>query len=132
MAKMTLNGTTLTSPEWAGDFLDREHLVPGGGRVAAGEFFAEDSVLVKLSAAALADDVSIAVDALSGAIPSGTLLYFGQSKEFARTTAAAAAGAVAIAVEALPSALEDDDEARYGGAGTEPAFIQSGTLVGRT
>lgn len=132
MAQVTLNTTTLTSPEWAGDFLDREHLVPGGARVDAAQFYPTDSVLVKLNGAAAADDTSITVDALSGAVPSGTLLHFGQSKEFARTTANAAAGATTIAVEALPSALEDNDEARYGGVGTYPKRIPSGTLIGRT
>jgi len=132
MAKVTTNANQLTSPVWAGDFLDRNHLVPGGARVDAAQFFATDSVLVKLSAAAAADATSISVDALTGAIPSGTQLYFGESKEFALTTAAAAAGATSIAVQALPSALEDNDEARYAGVGTNPKRIEAGTLVGRT
>jgi hypothetical protein len=132
MAQVTGTANQLTSPVWAGDFLDREHLYPGGAKVDPAQFFATDSVLVKLSAAAAIDDVAISFDALSGPIPSGTLLHFGQSKEFARTTAAAAAGATTVAVEALPAALEDDDEARYVGVGTQPKRIIAGTLVGRT
>jgi hypothetical protein len=132
MARVTVTANQLTSPVWAGDFLDREHLVPGGARVDPAQFFPTDSVLVKLSAAASADATSIAVDALSGPIPSGTQLYFGESKELALTTADAAAAATSIAVQALPAALEDNDEARYGGVGTMPKRIEAGTLVGRT
>ena len=96
------------------------------------------AVLVKLDGAALADATSITVDALLGAIPSGTLLHFGESKEFARVTAAAAIGATTITVEALPSALEDNDEAYYGGngakvvpAGKIMAELSSGKLATR-
>lgn len=132
MARIEQATNQLTAPVWAGDWLDRNSLVPGGAKVDAAQFYAEDSVLVKLSAAAAADATSISVDALSGAVPSGERLYFGESKEFALTTATAAAGATSIAVQALPSALEDNDEARYAGTGTKRKAIPAGTLVGRT
>ena len=94
----------LTSPTWAGDFLDREHLMPGGAKVDASQFMATDGAAVTLTANALVNAVSIAVSALANPIPSGTLLRFGAGK-YAYTTANAAAGAVTIAVEALPVAL---------------------------
>ena len=116
-------------------FAANEHsLVRGAGRqidwALVRSSFGGDAVLVKLSAAALADATSISVDALSGAIPAGTLLHFGESKEFARVTAAAAAGATSSTVEALPSALEDNDEAYYW-PGNEAKRIPAGTLMAK-
>lgn len=119
-----------TAPAWAGDFLDREHVVSGGAKVDASAFNGEDAVVVTVGAAGAAvDDTVVPVDALPGAIPSGTVLDFG-GKKFARLTAAAAAGATALAVAALATALVDDDTATY--AGVKKKFIPSGTLVGRT
>lgn len=106
-------------------------LVHGAGRqidwTNVPDSYRRGAVLVKLNGAASADDTSITVDALSGAVPADTLLHFGESKEFARTTAAAAAGATSISVEALPSALEDNDEAYY--AGTGKKSIPSGKIM---
>ena len=42
MARMTAETTgTLTAPIWAGDFLNREHLVPGGAKVDPAGFAAD-------------------------------------------------------------------------------------------
>jgi hypothetical protein len=105
---------------------------------AIGDSYRDTAEIVKLSAAAAADDTTLAVDALPVAIPAGTNLYFGQAKEFARVTANAAAGATSLTVEALPSALEDNDEATIGGAGdktipagTVMAALSSGKMVPR-
>lgn len=116
-------------------FVVNEHsLVRGTGRqidwTQVPISFGGDAVLVKLSAAALADATSISVDALSAAVPAGTLLHFGQSKEFAKVTAAAAAAATSITVEALPSALEDNDEAYYW-PGREAKRIPAGTVMAK-
>jgi hypothetical protein len=83
---------------------------------------------VKLAAAALADAVALTVDALTFAVPSGTKLHFGQSKEFALVTADADIGDTSLTVEALPSALEDDDEAIVTGSGKKT--IRAGTRLG--
>lgn len=102
------------------------------------EKYRSTAVLVKLNGAVSVDDTSITVDALLGAIPSGALLHFGEAKEFVRTTAAAAIGATSITVEAVPTAIEDNDEAYYGGvgdkvipAGTVMAELSGGKLVPR-
>lgn len=129
MTRIVSNLNQLTSPVWAADFLNREHLVPGGAKLDAAQFFAADGVLVTLGAAALAAATSITVAALPGPIPSGTLLDFGANK-FARTTALAAAGATTIAVSALPTALAGTETARYAGIGSRG--VPSGTLIGRT
>lgn len=130
MARVEERTNTRSAPAWAGDFGGREHIVPFPAKVDAAQFTDGLGVLVKLSAAAAADATSITVDALSGEVPKGTLLHFGESKEFARTTAVAAKGATTIAVEALPAGLEDNDEAVYSRYGRKT--IVSGTPVGRT
>jgi hypothetical protein len=129
MARITWNANQLSDPVWAGDFGSREHLLPGGAKLLASAFGRTDAVVVTLSASAAAAAVSISVDALTGPIPSGTMLHF-NSTEFALTTADAAEGATTITVEALPVALEDNDTATY--AGTGAYTVASGTLVGRT
>ena len=121
----------LTSPIWAGDFLDREHLMPGGAKVDASQFLATDGAIITLSANALVSATSISVTALANPIPANTMLRFGAGK-YAYSTAAAAAGATSIAVEALPVALSSGDKATYNGSGTKPVTIVSGTLIGRT
>lgn len=132
MARITINANVLTGPSWAGDFFNREHLVPGGAKLIAAEFLATDAVVVTTTAEALATATTIAVAALSGAIPVGTILYFGAASEFARLTAAAAAGATSLTVEALPQTIESGDVATYTGSGSQLATVVSGTPVGRT
>jgi hypothetical protein len=123
-------GPTLGSPEWMGDFASRDHLIPAPARLEAAQFYAPDAVSVVVGAAgALAAATSVPVDALSGAIPSGTVLNFGTNK-FARLTAAAAAGATSITVAAIPTALVDNDTAIYPGVGAKS--VPSGTVIGRT
>jgi hypothetical protein len=111
MAGVTFTSNTLTPPIWAGDFLSREHLLPGGAKLLASAFLREDAVVVTLNGSAAQGATSVTVDALSGAIPSGTVLHF-NSTEFLITT------------------LEDDDTATYTGVGDYA--VRSGTLVGRT
>ena len=132
MARINFTDNELASPRWAGDFTGRDRNLAGGAKVEASQFYAEDSVLVTTTAQASADDVSISVAALSGAIPNGTILYFGESKELAYLTAAAAAGATSLTVQALPSQIESGDTARYAGAGALKKILKSGTLLGRT
>lgn len=129
MAKIQNDTPTLTPPRWAGDFRGPESLIPGGARVDASQFRGTDAVQVVADGTAAIDATTITVDALSGPIPSGTILDFG-AKKFAQLTADAAAGATSITVEALATALADNDAAWY--AGVETKAIRSGTLVGRT
>ena len=116
MARISTTSNTLTSPVWAADFLSREHLVPGGARLDAAQFYNTDAVLVTVGSSASAGATSITVTALTGAIPSGTVLDFGGAK-FARLTANAAAAATTLTVAALPTALAGAETARYLGVG---------------
>jgi hypothetical protein len=90
------------------------------------------AVLVVVGAAgAIATATSVPVDALSGPIPSGTILDFEGAGKFAILTADAAAGATSLTVEALPDALDDDDEATYAGsAGSGQKHLRAGTVIG--
>lgn len=118
---------------WAAEALSPDKLMPGGAKLAASLFYAEDSVLVDVGAAGAAQGATAipVTPALTGAIPSGTVLDFGGAK-FARLTANAAAAATSLTVAALPTALVDADTARYAGAGVLKKRVPSGTLVGRT
>lgn len=131
MARIVDSSNQQTGAAWAGDFFDREHLIPGGAKLDAAQFLATDGVTVTTTSSAAADATSIAVSALSGALPSGTMLYFGEAKEFAMLTAAAAADATSITVQALPAAIESGDSATYAGT-TGIKRVVSGTAIGRT
>jgi hypothetical protein len=127
---MTVSGPTIGEPLWCGDPLSVDRLYRGPNKLDAAAFSAPDAVVVTVGAAgALAAATSIPVDALSGAIPSGTILNFGTNK-FARLTANAAAAATSLTVAAIPTALVDNDTATYAGA-TGRKFVPSGTVVTR-
>lgn len=131
MAKaQTVSPNELTAPRWAGDFLSPARLIPGGARLDPAQFRGTDAVFVDVGAAGAAiGATSIPVVALSGPIPSGTVLDFGTNK-LAVLTAPAAAGAVTLTVRAIATALVDADTAWY--AGVLLDTVPSGTLVGRT
>lgn len=84
------------------------------------------AVKVSLTANRAVDATDIAVTALLGALPLGTLLDFG-GKKFARLTAAAIAGAVLLSVSPLATALVTGDVA-YGG-GTGAKRFPAGTCI---
>lgn len=135
-AKVThSNWSAQWTPEWAGDFLSREHLLPGGAKLNPAAFnpSAAAPVTVTTTSEASAEAETIAVEALSGPIPTGTPLYFPPGG-FAVTTADALAGATSIAVDALLATIPSGSVATY----TPPAsgegitHIPSGTPVSRS
>lgn len=131
MARIVDQTNQLTAAAWAGDFLNREHMIPGGAKLVAASFVDTDAVVATVGVAGAAGAAtSIPVAALTGPIPNGTLLSFGTNK-FARLTAAAATGATTLTVAALPTALVSGDAATYAGVGVT-VTVPSGTVVGRT
>lgn len=119
-------------PRWLADETTRDHLVPGGVKLASAAFPVEDAVTVTVAAggAALgATSIPLAAGA-SGPIPQGTFLNFTGAGEFALVTADVAAGAVAIPVEALDAAIEATDTATYPGVGKK--YVKDGTILGMT
>lgn len=132
MARITNNIWAETfAPRWMGDYHDREGIIPGGAKLVTSAFPIEDAVTVTVGGAGAAiGATAIPVAAISGPIPSGTILDFTGAGEFALLTAAAATGATSLTVEALDAAIEAGDTATYAGVGRR--YVQSGTLIGRT
>jgi hypothetical protein len=126
---LNTSGPVLGSPRWAGDYRDRDHLVPGGARIDQSKFTNATGITVTLTANAAAAAVALVVAALSGPIPAGTLLDFGSNK-FARTTADALAGAVGLTVAAIPTAMVIGDTTTWSRAGLKR--YPAGTILGRT
>lgn len=130
MARISQTGyEDYTTPSWAGDYFDRESLLPGGVILDVAAFTAIAGVPVAASANALAAATSISVTATTQAMPSGTILRFGSGK-YAKLTAAAAVGATSLTVEALGVAITSGDTAYYNSTGL--VQVVNGTLVGRT
>jgi len=118
-------------PGFIGDFLSREHVLPGGIKLDPAQFPGADAIKVTVgTGGAAAAATAVPVVALPGPVPAGTLLDFGGAK-FARLTAAAAAGAVSLAVAALPTALVAGDVAYYNDPKNRKR-VAGGTLVGLT
>ena len=117
-------------PGFLGDFLNREHLLPGGAKIDAAAFNGAEAVKVTVTANRAVDATEVAVTALSAAIPSGTVLDFG-GKKFARLTAEAAKGVTSLVVAALATALVTSDVAYYNPPG-EKKRVPAGTPVGLT
>jgi hypothetical protein len=104
-------------------------MMPVPVKIDEAQFNASDAVKVTVTANRAADATDVPVAALSGPIPSGTVIDLG-GKKFARLTAPAAKGAVTLAVAALATALVTNDTGTYKGVGKKS--VPSGTLVGRT
>lgn len=123
-------GPSMSSPRWAGDYGSRDYIVAGGAKIVPAQFNGYDAVVVNVGAAgAAANAVAVPVDALSGPIPNGTVIWFSAGK-FIKLNAAAAAGAVSLTTLAIPVALVDADIGTY--AGVDVKYIPSGTIVGRS
>ncbi len=130
MAKVTWSTNQTSAPRWAAQSLGDDELIPGGALITVADIAAPDAVSVKAGAVAAIDATTVAVTALTGEIPNGTILKFG-AKKFAKLTAKAAKAAESITFEALAVALAQNDVATYAGASlTKP--VASGTLLGRT
>lgn len=131
MRDQTLNGFQLASPEWAGDPLGREQLVPGGAKFDPAALVLQAAVDVTVAAGgADAGDAILPVDALTAAIAPGTMLNFGLPGLHAFAPQGAAAGAVEIVVAPLDRAIPEDSVAHV--AATSRKVLQAGTVVGRT
>lgn len=132
MARMVVESNlNSVARAWVGDTLDGEHMISGGGKLDAAQFFGDRAVKVVVGVAgALAAATSVPVAALSAAIPSGTLIDFGTNK-FAKLSAPAAAGATSLTTVAIPTALVSGDMGYYLPIGAFKT-VPSGTVLGRT
>jgi hypothetical protein len=109
MPPIGLTGSTWvenTRTVWAAEALSPDKLIPGGAKLAASQFNAEDAAVVTLTADADPGDTSLAVAALANPIPTGSLLDFGSRAAQTVTMAASAlAAATSITVVALTAPL---------------------------
>jgi hypothetical protein len=120
----------LTRPTWAGREINSNDLLPGGSKLDEPSFTAYTAaVVVTLTGAAAAGAVALAVSALTGPIPAGTMLNFGVAKS-AYVTQAAAAAAVALTIAPLVTPLAIGDSARFNGQ--YGLMVPAGTFVSRT
>jgi hypothetical protein len=98
--------TENTRKPWAAEPMSPDRLVPGGARVDPAQFIASDGVRATLSALAAVGATSLAVTALTGPIPSGSLINFGaRAAQTVTVSASALAAATSISVNALTAAL---------------------------
>jgi len=132
MGRDQILGTNqFTQPDWAVDFLGRDQLLPGGVKLdvaTLGVTYPE--VTVKLNGNAATDDEALTVDALSGAIPPGTMLNFGSPGLLAYAPNGAAAAATTIVVTPLVNGIADNAEAVV--PARSGKSLPSGTAIGRT
>ena len=108
MPPIGLTGSTWvenTRNVWAAEALSPDKLIPGGAKLAASQFEAEDAAVVTTTADADPADTTLAVSALSNPIPSGTLLNFGSRAAQTVTAGAAIATATALPVTALTAPI---------------------------
>jgi hypothetical protein len=84
---------------------------------------------ITTTAQAAAAATSIAVSALTVALPTGTVLDFTGAGEFATLTAPAAVGATSLVVEALDAQIESGDTASYIVSGSNAKVIKAGTVM---
>lgn len=97
--------TENTRRVWAAEALSPDKLMPGGAKLAASDFNAEDAAVVTLTADADVGATTLAVSALGNAIPSGTLLNFGARAAQTVTAGAALAAATSVPVTALTAPI---------------------------
>lgn len=126
---------TVTPPQWAGQPIHSGDLYPGGAKIDATAFttYASDvtvttaaDVTVNVTTTALAEDTNttIAVAALSAAIPSGTVLTF-NGGQTATLSAQANQGATSLTVTALAADIPSASTATYSNPGVAPAGATS-------
>ena len=113
-----------------GDYGDREHVLAGGMKLAAGTFPTAGEYTIKLNDAAAAQgDTTITVDATPVALPDNAELQFGSVT--VTLNGAKAAGVTSLTVDALGGDIPDDTEAIYDVDATS-SVVPAGTVLGHT
>lgn len=133
MAQVTWTSYAFQLPEFAAEELTPEKLIPGGARLDASQFNAEDAQTITLAAGAVtagSNKTLTLTTALQFDIPAGYTLDFG-SGEFATLTTKASKGATTITGVTLAADLEGGESVLFKGVLPRKP-IQAGLLVGRT
>lgn len=125
MPGLTRTSNVITPPVWAGDYLGRDHLLPGPIELDPTAFTNEDGDFVVVGAGAAAGATSVTVGALANAIPSGTILNFGTYAPVTVTVndSSVSAGDVGITVVALPGPIPGGTRLNFSG-GTNAQVVE--------
>lgn len=136
MARIVETSNTLTTPVWAGDYLSRDHLIPGGYKVDPAQFNDTDAVIATVDTGGAAiGATSVPVTALSGAIPSGTMLNFGTWAPVTVTVsdASISAGETSFGVTALSGPIPAGTVLDFsGGTNAQLAKLSADAAQGAT
>jgi hypothetical protein len=133
MAQVTWTSYAFQLPEFAAEELSPETLIPGGARLDAAQFNAEDAQTITLVAGAVTagSNKTLTLTApLSFDIPAGTILDFG-SGEFCTLNNGAKKGATTITGVTVAADLEGSESVVFKGVLPRKP-IRAGILVGRT
>jgi hypothetical protein len=134
MARITATGymsSKPVTPQWVGDELNREHLVPGGARLDWSAFMSNNTQAVTANGLQAAGLTTLTVDALTKAIPAGGFLITDLTPEspFITIISEAKVGDTVLQVDPLPFEVADNAVFQYV---PMKVYVPSGTLVGRT
>lgn len=133
MAQVTWSSSAFQLPEFAAEELTPDKLLPGGARLNAAQFDAEDAQTITLAAGAVTAGSNRTLNltaALRFPIPAGTILDFGAG-ELCTLTNGAAQGATSITGVTVAADLEGGESTLFRGVlPSKP--VMAGILVGRT
>ncbi len=117
-------------PGFVGDFLNREHVLPGGVKLNASTFTGSDDIRVEVTAAVAANATTVPVVALSRDIPTDTTVMFGAPADgkFARLSEESPTGDNSLVTYPVPKDLAVGDVGYYSPPGTTKR-IPAGTPV---
>lgn len=129
MAKVVDYSNALTSPAWAGDFFDRDHMIPGGAKLAASDWLGVVQTITSKGAAALGA-TQMFIQPSPVAIPAGATVAFGAVNAVVQVDSPIGAGWLYVA--ALSAGVPDATAGTYTPDAATPIVVPSGTVVGRT
>lgn len=133
MAQVTWTSYAFQLPEFAAEEFTPEKLIPGGARLDAAQFNAEDAQTITLAAGVVtagSNKTLTLTTALSNHIPAGYILDFGAG-EFCTLTNGATKGATTITGVTVAADLEGGESVVYRGVAPRKP-VDAGILVGRT
>jgi hypothetical protein len=129
MARVVDNTNVLTSAAWAGDFFDRDHMIPGGAKLFVADWVGIAHT-VTTTAAALTNATSLAVQPIDVPIASGQQLTF--ATVTVTVTADTPLGASVLPVSGVTAGIASAVAATFTPNVATPFTVFSGTIVGRT
>lgn len=133
MAQVTWSSSAFQLPEFAAEELTPDKLLPGGARLDAAQFNAEDAQTIVLAAGAVSAGSNRTLNlaaALRFPIPAGTVLDFGAG-EFCTLVNGAAQGATSISGVTVAADLEGGESVLFRGVLPRKP-VTAGVLVGRS